>query len=44
MDNYYPGLASALAAQDEVGDEVTSGSADEGESCVSFLMVVIILR
>ena len=27
----YPGLASALAAQDEVGDEVTSDPADKGD-------------
>ena len=32
----YPGLASALAAQDEAGDEVTSDSADEGDKLCQF--------
>ena len=40
----YPGPASALAAQDEVSDEVTSDYADEGDSLCRFLMVVMILR
>ena len=32
----YPGLASALTAQDEVGDEVTLGSANEGDNLCQF--------
>ena len=32
----YSGLASALAVQDEVGDEVTSDSADEGDKPCRF--------
>ena len=32
----YPGLASALAAQDEFGDEVTSDSADKGDKLCQF--------
>ena len=40
----YQGLASALAAQDKVDDEVTSDSADEGDKLCRFLMMLIILR
>ena len=32
----YPGLAPALVAQDEVGGEVTSDSADEGDNLCRF--------
>ena len=37
----YLGRAPALAAQDQVGDEVTLDSADEGDNLCVFLMVVI---